>query len=132
MAQRKKLQRVQFGPAAHVQDRTRLHPVVDDRSWIYCCHAKRLRKDLTRRTAAQLALGSIFANYAAAPGGTCLAFAADALANPFARERRPTDKTQPGLGLRLVICVGLLVLVLHLVDRGGACAFRQRLCKSNC
>jgi hypothetical protein len=48
--------------------------------------------------------------YTAPPDSSCLAFATDALARPFARERRLAHKTKPSFGLRLVISGRLFVV----------------------
>jgi hypothetical protein len=63
------------------------------------------QRHLPRPSVAQLvaAMRSTCLEHTAPPGGTRLAFAADAFARPFARERRFADKTEPGFGFRLLI-----------------------------
>ena len=64
---------------------------------------------------------------ARAPDLGRLTATADALAGPFALERRLTDKTRPGLGLDVSLCFRLRVVVGHDVlawGHGGIKAMR--------
>jgi hypothetical protein len=49
--------------------------------------------------------------YTAPPDSSCLAFAADTLARPLAREPRLANKTEPGFGFCLPIWVWFFVVV---------------------